>query len=224
LSDSGLFTGRLSLRATLEPDMSNPAPSWLESIVAGARNPHNWLGSAEELKRASDLLRETWLDEAKSMQERFQAYMAGELVRPWEPWVGAPAMTLAAFAIENLLKGLMIAAEPSLVQPRAAAPEILFDRRIQTHKLLELATSAKVQLSREETDLLARLSEFASWAGRYRFPVQARAAAPRPGVEGGGSSFTSEWFSTLDGLVDRLHEDLFQAGVRADRDREAAKR
>jgi hypothetical protein len=56
------------------------------------------------------------------MHERFQAYMAGELDRPWEPWVGAPAMTLAAFGIENLLKGLMIAAEPSLVQPRATKP------------------------------------------------------------------------------------------------------
>jgi hypothetical protein len=80
-----------------------------------------------------------------------------------------------------------------------------------------------MQLSHDETDLLGRLGEFALWAGRYRFPVRAREAAPRPGAEGGGSSFTSDWFPTLDSLFDRLHEDLFQAGVRADRPREAAK-
>lgn len=57
-------------------------------MAAGARNPHNWLASADELKRASDLLRATWLSELENHRERFAAYMAGELDAPWEPWVG----------------------------------------------------------------------------------------------------------------------------------------
>jgi hypothetical protein len=197
-------------------------PSWIVSIVAGARNPHNWLASAEELKRGSDLLRATWMEEAQSMHQRFQAYMAGEFDRPWEPWVGGPAMTLAAFALENALKGLMIAERPELVQPSVEQPEILFDPQVRTHDLVQLATRAGVQLSSEERTLLARLSEFAEWAGRYRFPVRAGDAAPRPGAEAGGSSFTSDWFPTLDELFERLRGDLFAAGSRIDRERGAA--
>src|SRR5206468_11565478 len=109
-----------------------------------------WLGVAESLKRASDLLRATWLEELQGMHERFQRYMRGDIATPWEPWVGAPAMTLAAFAIENLLKGLMIAADPGLVQPNAERPEELLDRRLQTHKLTALADRAGIQLSPEE--------------------------------------------------------------------------
>lgn len=199
-------------------------PSWTESVVAGARNPHNWLGAAEELKRASDLLRQTWLDELHGMRERFAAYMAGELDHPWEPWVGAPAMTLAAFAIENLMKGLMIAAEPGLIQPDKERPEVLLHKRLRSHDLVALAQRAGVDLSEDERLLLHRLSEFAQWAGRYRFGRMASHSAPRPGVEGGGSSFSSDWFPTLDTLFQRLHGDLFAAGARIDREREMSER
>ncbi|HYZ77947.1 MAG TPA: hypothetical protein VE596_11300 [Gaiellaceae bacterium] len=195
-------------------------PEWLGGIVAGARNPHNWHSSAEELKRASDLLRSTWFAEVLSQHERFQAYMAGELARPWEPWVGGPAMTLAAFAIENVLKGLLIASNPALVQPSMDQPEILFGAAIRSHNLLRLADDAGVDLSHEEKTLLERLTEFAQWAGRYRFPVRARDAAPRPGAEGGGSSFTSDWFPTLDAFFTRLLDDLEDAGRQLDRQRE----
>jgi len=195
---------------------------WFTSAAEGARNPGNWLASAEELKRASDLLRATWLDELQTTRERFQAFTAGELDRPWEPSVGAPAMTLAAFAIENALKGLMIAARPELVQPDADRPETLFHERVKTHDLVRLATRAEVDLSSEEKKLLERLTEFAKWAGRYRFPVHAADAAPRPGVAGGGSSFRSEWFPTLDALFERLYKELFEAAMRHDREREAS--
>jgi hypothetical protein len=199
------------------------AATWIDSITAGARNPHNWLAAGEELKRGSDLLRTVWLDELTDRSERFEAYMRGEVDRPWEPWVGAPAMTLAAFAIENLLKGIMVAADPALIQPDQDAPEILLGRQLRTHDLCALARRARVDISEEEMSLLERLTEFAQWAGRYRFPLRARAAAPRPGSERGGSSFTSDWFPTLDALFERLHSDLlFEAGRRADRAKEAA--
>jgi hypothetical protein len=120
-----------------------------------------------------------------------------------------------------LLKGLLIAERPALVQPRADQPEILFDHRIRSHDLVLLAESAGVDLSEDERALLDRLNEYALWAGRYRFPLRADQAAPRPGAEGGGSSFTSDWFPTLDGLFARLHDDLFEAGRRLDREREA---
>ena len=75
-------------------------------------------------------------------------------------------MTLAAFALENVLKGLMIAADQSLIQPRASAPEILFDKRVQTHDLLKLADHARVVLSEEERTVLERLRAYPGRSGR----------------------------------------------------------
>jgi hypothetical protein len=54
---------------------------------------------------------------------------------------------------------------------------------------------------------------------RYPFPIDAMESAPREGAESGGSSFTSDWFVTLDALFERLRTDLADAGVRVDRER-----
>jgi hypothetical protein len=168
------------------------------------------------------LLRTIWLEELRGMSERFREYMNGTVDSPWEPWVGAPAMTLAAFAIENLLKGLVIAADPTLIQPSEARPEQLLHERLRTHELSRLASHADVALSTGEQALLVRLTEFVRWAGRYPFPVDAMESAPREGAEEGGVTFTSDWFDTLDALFQRLRGELAEAAVRKDRDRTSA--
>jgi hypothetical protein len=195
-------------------------PSWFDSVAEGAANPTNWLVTAEQLKRGSDLLRDIWLKEARGMSDRFQSYMAGEVASAWEPWVGAPAMTLAAFALENLLKGLAIASDPSLI--RNGSPEQLLARRLQIHDLVRLAALAAVQLSSDEETLLERVTEFGLWAGRYPFPLDPMASAPRPGAEGGGASFASDWFDPLDALFERLRDQLALAAARVGQKKEEA--
>lgn len=133
-------------------------------------------------------------------------------------------MTLAAFAVENVLKGLMIARNQNLIQPRIDRPEELLDRKLKTHSLADLASFANVEPSADEEALLGRLTEFVLWAGRYPFPLRALETAPRPGAETGGSSFTSDWFPTLDALFSRLRDELFELGRQLDaaREQEAA--
>lgn len=200
--------------------MSFDAPSWIDSVAAGAANAGNWLATADQLKRGSDLLRTIWLTELRESHSRLHSYMAGEVESLWQPWVGGPAMTLAALALENLLKGLAIAANPGLVRPHESRPEQLFDKRLTTHDLERLTSLAGFAVSTEEQRLLRRLTEFVKWAGRYPFPLNAMDSAPRDGAESGGSSFTSEWFDPLDVLFERLRNALTEAAIRADRARE----
>lgn len=156
------------------------------------------------------------------MRDRFQSSLVGAVDMPWEPWVGAPAMTLAGFALENLLKGLAIAADPGLVQPIATKPNELLDPRIKKHKLVALAGLAGVELSTEEEALLTKLTEFVFWAGRYPTPLDAFDSKPRDGAESGGASFTSDWFDPLDALFDRLRSLLMDAAIRLAREQEVA--
>jgi hypothetical protein len=150
------------------------------------------------------------------MRAGFMAYMAGERDEPWEPWIGAPAMTLAAFAIENLLKGLAITKDPTLVQPTPSDPDELLDQALRTHRLRRLAELARTAVSDAEQELLETLTDFVRWAGRYPFPLRAKDSAPRPGAEGGGTVVSGAWGPAIDALSSRLRTELLEAAdVRA---------
>ena len=87
---------------------------------------------------------------------------------------------LIGLCLEDLLKGLIIAVEPDLVIDKLHKPEsrgslhtYMLDKRLQTHDLVALAGMVKrsadynLAFSREERELLRRLSNIVKWQGRY---------------------------------------------------------
>lgn len=82
-----------------------------------------------------------------------------------EPPNYLPAQLLYAFALENALKGLILARDPELV----GAEEL--SRRVKTHDLVALAKVAAFTPEVQEVPVLNALSRIAEWAGRY--PVAA---------------------------------------------------
>lgn len=119
-----------------------------------------WLLTAEELKRAADILsaaREADLSAAP------QSHSAVN-VRP-HPSLGGPYMLLVGFAVENLLKRVLIGRDPNQF-PRTHAG-------IQTRDLKELAHKADIGLNAYEDLQLQRLTQFATWTGRYPTSVRA---------------------------------------------------
>jgi hypothetical protein len=101
-----------------------------------AANGLNWLAQAEGLYRAFKILREVWEFDMASLPIRAARAFQGEET---PESVGSSAMLLAAFTMENLLKGLVVVREPGSVQPRATDPERLLDWRGNGHDLLALA-------------------------------------------------------------------------------------
>jgi hypothetical protein len=194
--------------------VAKPDDSWQDGVVQGARNPNNWLGQAQRLKRSADLLLKRWLaltpqrlmTQAELMQHPGDDSALVRHVELYEESM-ACAMSgamLLAFAIENYLKGILVARDPSMVKP----PPHLFD---WNHRLGPLADRCAVALEEQERDLLNRLTTFTMWGGRYPAPKVVFDAKPdKSGT--GPVSWSSEYLPITQSLIARL-DDLLQREI-----------
>jgi hypothetical protein len=139
-----------------------------------AQQPVAWLLSAERLRAAGDaILRHElqaelpYLQAHRIAQEEAiaDAYREGndaglaeiKAIPPNYP----PAQLMYAYAIENVLKGLIISKRPDLIQERE------LDTELATHNLIKLAEKAEFTVQVQEWPVLEALSQLSIWAGRY---------------------------------------------------------
>jgi hypothetical protein len=124
-------------------------------------DPRQWISCGENLLAAASMfesqLREYW---GKTTTER----------KSREKFLRANMM-LAAFALENVLKAL-------IVQEHRDELATEFDRKkelphiLKTHDLCRLAERARLRLAEDGTSaLLQRLTRYSVWAGRYPVPL-----------------------------------------------------
>ena len=149
-----------------------------------AQQPGMWLMTAEGLLGAAALIYFSAAEQAGRYEiaetaaaERAQAAFASsadevvvEAVDETEPRF-LPAFMMYGFAIENLLKGIMVMRNPSLVN----------DERIgvpSTHNLAHLAQQAGYTPTANETRLLDALSTITTWSGRYPVALNLREFSP----------------------------------------------
>ena len=143
-----------------------------------AQAPVMWFQSAQKLRSAAEIIISN-----QQEQERpyFRAVDDAGVHAAWlaqsapegtasvdilcEPPNYLPAQLLYAFAIENALKGLMLACDPELVGAEKLS------KPVKTHDLVVLAKDAGFTLAVQEVPVLNALSRIAEWAGRY--PVAA---------------------------------------------------
>jgi len=76
---------------------------------------------------------------------------------------------LMGLAFENMVKGILVARDSSLVS----------SGKLWSHDLLALFDKVGLELSAEDRDLLRRLGECVLWAGRYPVPKREEGKAPR---------------------------------------------
>jgi len=121
--------------------------------------PYEWTNLAEELRTSMDYLweKEKWrkrisYDDIDGYQEK------SDISRSW--------LLLAGFAIENLIKGLIIAQNPSFISNGKLC------RKLRNHELSKLAKYTDgITFSSEEFGLLDILEKcIPSW-GRYPIPI-----------------------------------------------------
>ena len=73
-------------------------------------------------------------------------------------------MMLLGFAIENLLKGLLISAKPNMPRPRKLTDAIVANHRL-TDLVKSLPPDIRPKLTADETSLLGELYEMVVWRG-----------------------------------------------------------
>jgi hypothetical protein len=161
-----------------------------ERLFKAGQQPASWLRSAGHLRDAAEAILEqelpaerTYSEARKIADEEADA----ESVRN-DTGVGAadikaiapnypPAQLLYAYAIENVLKGLIVLKRPDLIQEHELHGEL------KTHDLNKLAKNAKVTVDpQHERPVLEALTHLSKWAGRYPIAPGPSVDTPNPNV------------------------------------------
>ena len=110
-------------------------------------------------------------------------------------------MLLTGTAIENLIKGILVGRNPSIV-----SREVIELLRRKGHGISEGAKKV-ISVSNSEYELLRRLEEYLVWAGRYPMPLTSAVFLNSQTPEN-LRSFSWADFELIDKLFDRLAEIL----------------
>lgn len=154
--------------------MTTDPKQFAKDLFRAAQSPAGWFLSAERLRDAAEIILHY---EAAQEIPYFQAHdeavkqaMADACRDGHDAGVAEvaalppnypPAQLLYAYAIENVLKGLIVANLPGLID------EQRLNRELQTHNLIKLAGKAGFTVHVQETSILGALSTLSVWAGRY---------------------------------------------------------
>jgi hypothetical protein len=169
-------------------DMTVDPNEFTKQLFTAGQQPASWLRSAGRLRDAAEAIIKHELPAERSY---FQAWKiadeeaSAESLRN-ETGVGhadikaiapnyPPAQLLYAYAIENVLKGLIVLKQPGLIQERR-----LHDK-LMTHDLNDLADKAEVTVDQQhEQPVLEALSRLSVSAGRYPVAVTRSLDTPDP--------------------------------------------
>ena len=155
-----------------------------KEIFVLRQQPKQWLASARSLRDAAESI---FIDQAL-VERKFhgdtrtapkQEIMPGVFLATMvEVPNYAPAQMLYAYAMENLLKGIQVSNNPSLVS------EDRLSKTLNTHNLLCLAKEAGLTITRgHERRILDTLQWISQWGGRYPSAIRSNDMMP-PGDDG----------------------------------------
>lgn len=176
------------------PDPRSPGELWDEQHRLIADEPLIWMLKAESLSHAFEIL--IAYDERKANENAQDGS------------VHSVAYMLSGFAIENLLKGQLVASGKHRNDTGAL--------KLKTHNLRQLAVDAGHTLNEGENRLLERIEEFTVWTARYPVPIKPIDMRPRPTPDGGFAPRTyhrlGEDWPAIRGLLIRFKEARFENG------------
>ena len=121
----------------------------------------HWLAQAKGLKMIADTILPL-LQEELSIPPAIQGTQQKRLA-----YVGS-YMLLTGLAFENLIKGILIGRDPTLVTKEKIESGILTRKG---HGITEGAENI-ISLTTDELQLLNRIEEYLFWAGRYPLPLK----------------------------------------------------
>jgi hypothetical protein len=186
-----------------------------------SRSPSRWQSQASILKAAGDAV---WEDMERhtvalhsypigSDPERSHRLLSSDRLFTW-----APALMLWGFAIENLLKGLIVAIDEQAVTVEDNLRiRTVWSSRRKGHDLEWLAERAGVAEGRfpQERALLVKLGRYTRWSGRYPFPAdygEQRATTSPDGERQEAGGIDHDDISLFGVLYQRWSERLSEAG------------
>jgi hypothetical protein len=120
-----------------------------------------WWGLSDELMEVSKDVWASRLDNKYS--DPLRTYMLGEMQTKERI-----AFAILGMSFENLFKGLIIHAHPEYVSGGRYSKKFP-----KSHVLEKLANQANTSLSRDEKQLLSKITEYVIWLAKYPVPLDA---------------------------------------------------
>ena len=173
--------------------MTNPQTDEYELL---GRDPHAWVRLARTMRDAANLVLPSLSDAFPGGRTRDRDMRRQQL------FLMQPYQLLAGYAVELLLKAILISRRPEILSDGALSPKA-WTGRSNGHALQALATEAQVQLNSDEQDLLFRLECFVTWSGRYPVPTKS-VNYPEGSKSSGERTFKTSDPRLIANLCDRL--------------------
>jgi len=156
--------------------------------------PVEWLCLADELQAAAELL---WARAEEGLRVEAAPRLDGQVEVKKIASVSRPYILLAGFALENLIKGLLVAADSSLLRTGRVAGQL------KSHRLLDLVRGLPgLTLSADEVAFCKLAQEAIPYWGRYPIPLTSQGLLPE-------SALTPERRATYLSLHQRLGQSLY---------------
>jgi len=147
-------------------DYDNPSdddyrdPAWQHG--AALHEPLSWFWSSEELETAAAILK-----------EKVEDYYNSQSRNPIGEAVMGPYYLLTGFAMECLIKGIIVAnGERVLKNGKIKFVDGKDGKKVSQHNLIALADKAGITYNSDERQILKLLTESIEWAGRYPAPMR----------------------------------------------------
>ncbi|MEK6225581.1 MAG: hypothetical protein AABM40_04715 [Chloroflexota bacterium] len=190
----------------------------LDMLLQHKDLPKLWGMVALDMKHAADIL---WTRGATSMGRHWKEIVANTRqdgpapapeLRPPGPGEDTLAQAhalvdtaemLLGIAFENLIKGIVVAREPTLIKDGTPTGRLI------THQIADLARAEGLLASDDEYRLLKILEQYVLWLGRYPMPREKESYQDLIGVDVGDDPLEVDK-AALDALFDRLvhHPDM----------------
>lgn len=147
--------------------------SLIDDIYTKSKNPRAWLEQAEYLNAAGNSVIESYQNAFKKVQKEQNTDKQFVLLRSPDMWMIMTGAMLYGFALENLLKGMWVAANSNAVTLSNNKISTLWYKKRIGHKLTDLALEQGLRLTDEEIKVLSLLTKLTTWGGRYPAPKDA---------------------------------------------------
>jgi hypothetical protein len=174
-----------------EIDRHNAVQEFLRSA-----SPDEWMGYAEELKSAAEVL---WEDEPNGRLISILGRDPGDVVEKIDKAaISRTFILLAGLSIENMLKLLAIAIDPRLINTG------VLDERIKNHRLTDLVRLIPgLVLDRQEAEMFRTAQEAIPYWGRYPVPRKFNELK----IE---SVLDLQFKNTFNCIYEKLHRRLYE--------------
>ncbi|MBC7285434.1 hypothetical protein [Hoeflea sp.] len=170
--------------------------------------PEYWYSYAHELADTADQI---YRASKKQWVAYLYSYADGSKNAVRRPLVSRPVLLMYGLSFENLIKGLLISEDPTLLKGGKLSKHLL------GHDLVKLASRLKsIKLNANEKNLLVLLSDVIPYHGRYPVPRNAQDVKPENFINERVYDDCRELFARLEMQLYRLNFEGIDApeGVR----------